>query len=90
MPLSFSICSQSLTRDSSQLTPQLIKPAVAKAIVELTDPIRTAYAASKEWQDVALKAYPPLKKKEKKTKDKGSHYPVRPKEEAKEEATEAQ
>lgn len=73
------------------LTPQSIKPAVAKAIIELTDPIRAVYAESKEWQEIALKAYPPAKKKEKKVKDKGSHYPVRnkeaPKEAPKEEAS---
>ncbi|EFW99383.1 tyrosyl-tRNA synthetase [Grosmannia clavigera kw1407] len=75
--------------ENDVLTPQLIKPAVAKGIVELLAPIRTAFAESKEWQEVALKAYPPPKKKEKKPKDKGSHYPVRPKEEAKVEVKEA-
>lgn len=64
---------------------------MAKAIIELTDPIRAVYAESKEWQEIALKAYPPAKKKEKKVKDKGSHYPVRnkeaPKEAPKEEAS---
>ena len=49
-------------------------------------PIQAAYQASKEWQEVTLKAYPPedKKKKVKKVKDKGSRYPGagKPKEEA--------
>ncbi|KAB8078500.1 hypothetical protein BDV29DRAFT_144588 [Aspergillus leporis] len=59
------------------LTPQLLKPAVADALIELTAPIRAAYEASPEWQDVILKAYPPpvQKEKKKKQKDKGSRYP---------------
>ncbi|OAA68209.1 tyrosyl-tRNA synthetase [Niveomyces insectorum RCEF 264] len=61
------------------LTPQLLKPAVAEAIVTLTAPLRAAFAADTTWQNIALQAYPPPKKKEKKVKDKGSHYPVRPK-----------
>ena len=47
------------TKTVLQLSPQALKPAVAKALVELTAPIRAAYEASKEWQDVTLKAYPP-------------------------------
>lgn len=61
------------------LTPQLLKPAVSQAIVDLTAHIRDSFNASKEWQDIAAQAYPPPKKKEKKVKDKGTHYPVRPK-----------
>ncbi|EAW12929.1 tyrosine--tRNA ligase TYS1 [Aspergillus clavatus NRRL 1] len=59
------------------LTPQLLKPAVADALAELMAPIRAAYEASAEWQEITLKAYPPPapKKKEKKQKDKGSRYP---------------
>jgi tyrosyl-tRNA synthetase len=40
-------------------------------------PIQTAYQASKEWQEVTLKAYPPpvVEKKQKKVKDKGSRFP---------------
>ncbi|KAI9929140.1 hypothetical protein ASPWEDRAFT_36890 [Aspergillus wentii DTO 134E9] len=58
------------------LTPQLLKPAVAKALIELMAPIQAAYQASTEWQEITLKAYPPAtKKKEKKVKDKGSRYP---------------
>ncbi|KAK1760168.1 tyrosyl-tRNA synthetase [Echria macrotheca] len=59
------------------LTPQLLKPAVSKALNALLAPIQAAYQASKEWQEVTLKAYPPeeKKKKVKKVKDKGSRYP---------------
>lgn len=50
---------------------------MAEALVELMAPIISAYEASKEWQEVTLKAYPPpeKKKKEKKQKDKGSRFP---------------
>lgn len=58
-----------------QLTPQILKPAVSKALVELTAPIRAAYEESKEWRDITLKAYPPPEKKVKKVKDKGSRHP---------------
>ncbi|KJZ76846.1 Tyrosine--tRNA ligase [Hirsutella minnesotensis 3608] len=57
------------------LTPQLLKPAVAKGLNELLAPIHAAFQNSKEWQDIALKAYPPPPKKEKKVKDKGSRHP---------------
>lgn len=58
-----------------QLTPQLLKPAVAKALNEMLAPIQAAYQGSKDWQEIALKAYPPPPKKEKKVKDKGSRHP---------------
>ncbi|KAG5927365.1 hypothetical protein E4U42_002308 [Claviceps africana] len=57
------------------LTPQQLKAAVAKGLNELLAPIQAAYQASKDWQQVALAAYPPPPKKEKKVKDKGSRYP---------------
>ncbi|KAJ9155256.1 Tyrosine--tRNA ligase [Pleurostoma richardsiae] len=59
------------------LTPQLLKPAVTKALTELMAPIQAAFQASKEWQEIAEKAYPPpeVKKKVKKVKDKGSRHP---------------
>ena len=63
---------------SAQLSPQILKPAVADAIVELTAPIRAAFDANPDWQEVTLKAYPPpapKQKKEKKQKDKGSRHP---------------
>jgi tyrosyl-tRNA synthetase len=52
----------------------MIKPAVSAALVDLMAPIQAAYQASKEWQDITLKAYPPpvAEKKQKKTKDKGT------------------
>jgi tyrosyl-tRNA synthetase len=57
------------------LTPQLLKHAVAKSLIELMEPIQAAYQASSEWKEITLKAYPPVQKKEKKIKDKGSRYP---------------
>ncbi|TDZ16912.1 Tyrosine--tRNA ligase [Colletotrichum sidae] len=61
------------------LTPQLLKPAVTKALNELLAPIQAAFQASQEWQDITAKAYPPVedekKKKKKQPKDKGSRYP---------------
>ncbi|KAG5979636.1 hypothetical protein E4U55_004940 [Claviceps digitariae] len=57
------------------LTPQQLKAAVAKGLNELLAPIQAAYQASKDWQQIALSAYPPPPKKEKKVKDKGSRYP---------------
>ncbi|KAI1077578.1 tyrosyl-tRNA synthetase [Whalleya microplaca] len=64
------------------LTPQLLKPAVAKALNSLLGPIQAAYQDSKEWQETASKAYPPPPKKEKKVKDKGSRHPGQKSEEA--------
>ncbi|KAH7013368.1 tyrosyl-tRNA synthetase [Ilyonectria destructans] len=57
------------------LSPQILKPAVAKALNELMAPIQEAYQASTEWQEITLKAYPPPPKKEKKVKDRGSRFP---------------
>ncbi|KAK1835294.1 hypothetical protein QBC39DRAFT_340996 [Podospora conica] len=59
------------------LSPQLLKPAITKALNALLAPIQAAFQASKEWQEITLKAYPPeeKKKKEKKVKNKGSRYP---------------
>lgn len=57
------------------LTPQLIKPAITKALAALLEPIQEAFQNSKEWQEIADKAYPPPPKKEKKVKNKGSRYP---------------
>lgn len=60
-----------------QLSPQLLKPAVTKALLELMAPIQAEFRASKEWQEVTEKAYPPpeVKKKEKKVKNKGTRHP---------------
>ncbi|CRK39621.1 hypothetical protein BN1723_015549 [Verticillium longisporum] len=59
------------------LTPQILKPAVTKALLELMEPIVKDFESSKEWQEVMLKAYPPEEKakKVKKVKDKGSRHP---------------
>jgi tyrosyl-tRNA synthetase len=59
------------------VTPQILKSAVSAALNTLLAPIQEAYHASPEWQDIALKAYPPPAKKEKKVKQKGSQYPTR-------------
>lgn len=59
-----------------QLTPQLLKQAITAGLVDLIKPIREAYESNQEWQDIALKAYPPPPKKVKKVKDKGSRYPA--------------
>lgn len=64
-----------LKKKIAQLTPQQLKAAVAKGLNELLAPIQAAYQASKDWQQIALSAYPPPPKKEKKVKDKGSRYP---------------
>jgi tyrosyl-tRNA synthetase len=64
------------------LTPQLLKPAVAKELNTLLAPIQEAFQASKEWQEIAEKAYPPPPKKEKKVKNKGTRYPGGGKEQA--------
>jgi len=54
-----------------------LKPAISKALNALLAPIQAAFQASKEWQEITLKAYPPeeKKKKDKKVKNKGSRYP---------------
>jgi tyrosyl-tRNA synthetase len=53
---------------------------VAKALLEILEPIQEAYQKSTEWQEVAVKAYPepvPVKK-EKKAKNKGTRKPGAP------------
>ena len=60
------------------MTPQLIKPAVVKGLNEIMAPIQAEFQASKEWQEITEKAYPPPpppQKKAKKQKDKGSRHP---------------
>ncbi|KAK4099988.1 tyrosine tRNA ligase [Parathielavia hyrcaniae] len=57
------------------LTPQLLKPAITRELNALLAPIQEAFQASKEWQEIADKAYPPPSKKEKKVKNKGTRYP---------------
>lgn len=62
---------------TDKLTPQLLKGAITKALVDLLMPIQTEFKASSEWQEVEKKAYPPAEpaKKKKTPKDKGSRYP---------------
>ncbi|TGJ79957.1 hypothetical protein E0Z10_g8811 [Xylaria hypoxylon] len=60
----------------SKLTPQLLKPAVTKALHDILIPIQDAYNASKEWQEITLLAYPPPEKKQKKAKKIGTRYPA--------------
>ena len=57
--------------------PQMLKPAVANALLELLQPIQEEYQRTPEWQEIDKKAYPPaeVKKKEKKVKDRGSKFP---------------
>lgn len=59
------------------LQPQMLKPAVTNALLEIVDPIRKAYEASKEWQEVDQKAYPPppAPEKKKKVKNLGTRFP---------------
>ncbi|KAI0480535.1 tyrosyl-tRNA synthetase, class Ib [Xylariaceae sp. FL0804] len=75
-PLVYSSISQ-LHEDykNEVLTPQILKPAVAKSLNELLAPVQAAFQASAEWQETALKAYPPPAKKEKKVKNKGTRHP---------------
>lgn len=61
--------------NNSQLTPQLLKPAITRDLNALLAPIQKAFQENKEWQEIAEKAYPPPPKKEKKVKNKGTRYP---------------
>ncbi|KAL9029489.1 MAG: hypothetical protein Q9196_002272 [Gyalolechia fulgens] len=62
---------------ADRLTPQLLKPAITKALIQLLKPMQEEFRASPEWQDIAAKAYPApeAKKKEKKVKDRGTRFP---------------
>jgi tyrosyl-tRNA synthetase len=62
---------------ADKLTPQLLKSGAADALVDLLAPIQADFQASKEWQEIEKKAYPPAEpaKKKKTPKDKGSKYP---------------
>ncbi|KAL8797706.1 MAG: hypothetical protein Q9195_000058 [Heterodermia aff. obscurata] len=59
------------------LTPQLLKPAVTAALLELLAPVQAEFEASEEWRETEKKAYPPPeeKKKKKEKKDKGTRHP---------------
>jgi tyrosyl-tRNA synthetase len=52
-----------------------LKPAVAAALNKVLAPIQEAYFASSEWQEIALKEYPPESIKEKKVKKLGTKHP---------------
>ena len=57
--------------EADVLTPQLLKPAAATGLVELLAPIRAAFEADNEWQDIAERAYAvPLTPEEKAKKAK--------------------
>lgn len=59
------------------LTPQILKPAVSKALNAMLAPIREEFNNSPEWQELVEQAYPPEVKfvKEKKKKDRGAMFP---------------
>jgi tyrosyl-tRNA synthetase len=59
--------------ENDVLTPQSLKPALAKALNEMLDPIRADFQASESWQKAAEQGYPVEKKVEKvkKVKNKG-------------------
>ncbi|KAJ5082284.1 hypothetical protein N7532_011327 [Penicillium argentinense] len=59
------------------LTPQLLKAGVTAALTGLMTSIQEAYQADAEWQEITLRAYPPVEKekKVKKVKNKGSRHP---------------
>lgn len=59
------------------LTPQILKPAVSKALNDLMTPIREQLSNSPDFQELLEKAYPPEVKvvKEKKKKDRGTMFP---------------
>ena len=64
------------------LTPQIVKPALIKALNELLDPIRKDFEADEEWRHIAQLAYPPEEKskrtKMEKKNGKGPHkLPIR-------------
>ena len=52
------------------LTPQLLKPAVTKALNAMLAPIQAEFLASKAWQELEARAYPVEKKPEKFKKEK--------------------
>lgn len=74
------------------LTPQILKPAVSKALNEMLAPIRDEYSQSTEWQKLMELAYPPEVKvvKEKKKKDPGTMFPGGKKDGKKNEAEEGE
>uniref|UniRef100_A0A0D2XTX7 Tyrosine--tRNA ligase n=1 Tax=Fusarium oxysporum (strain Fo5176) TaxID=660025 RepID=A0A0D2XTX7_FUSOF len=56
--------------ESDTLTPQMIKPALIKALNDLLDPIRKDFDSGEDWKRVADLAYPAEVKPEKTKKEK--------------------
>jgi len=52
------------------LSPQILKPAVSKALNDLLAPVQAKFQASSEWQEITKKAYPPPPPVQKKVKEK--------------------
>ncbi|KAL6714617.1 Tyrosine--tRNA ligase cytoplasmic [Lecanora helva] len=63
--------------EADRLKPQLLKPALADALIELLKPIQDEFQNSEEWKDIEKKAYPPppSKKKDKKPRNLGTMFP---------------
>ncbi|SCN92522.1 related to tyrosine-tRNA ligase [Fusarium fujikuroi] len=57
---------------SDVLTPQMIKPAVIKALNDLLDPIRQDFESDEEWKRIANQAYPIQGKPKKANEVKGN------------------
>jgi len=59
------------------LTPQLLKGLVTESLNGILSSIQAKFQASKEWQEITLKAYPPPEKPKKVKKEKkiGTGYP---------------
>jgi tyrosyl-tRNA synthetase len=59
------------------LTPQDLKPAVTEALNALLEPVQKEFQASAQWKEIETMAYPPppVVKKEKKVKNKGTFHP---------------
>jgi tyrosyl-tRNA synthetase len=65
--------------ESDVLTPQLLKPAVTKALNAMLAPIQAEFQNSKEWQELEARAYPVEKKPEKPfKKNKKANVHVKP------------
>ena len=65
---------QGANKHGKQVTPQLLKPAIARELNQLLAPIQEEYRNSVEWQEIEKMAYPPTeseKRKVKQKKDKG-------------------
>ena len=64
--------------EDDELTPQVLKSGVSKALCDFLAPIQEEYRSNKEWQEIEALAYPveqPVKKEKRKPKNKGTMYP---------------